>query len=807
MIRNYLKIALRNFSKHKVYSVINLGGLTLAIGCCLLLGMYVRQEWSFDNFHQKSDRLYRSWVQEKYNGEVITNTVTPFVLGPTLRASYPEVEAMTRVTVMPVNIKKGNELLSERVHWVDQDFFRLFDFTLVASNGKNPVQDPGTVVLTETIARKYFGDQNPVGQSMAIEIENETKQFTVSAVTQDPPANSSLRFGILLPIQNLLALMPERRVSSWYSVSPETYILLREETSVEALSAKFPTMLKTALGGDYQDGNYAVNLQPITDIHLNNELPAGIEAIGNPAYAYILFGVALFLLLIACINFMTLSLGRSVGRAQEVGVRKALGALRGQLMGQFWSEAILMTVFAVVLGVALAITLTPSFNRLANQELVFRFDFSTLLVLLALVLIIGLVAGSYPALVLSRFRPVEVLKGKVSLKGDASWFRRGLVVVQFGLSVFLIAGTIVLNQQLSFMQNTSLGFQHDQTVVIPVEMGGPGADQLVERYRNALGSRKEVQSVTASAFPFGEEGSSWGEMGFTDTKRVYREFQFNAVDANFIPTYGIKLTKGRNFDPTNSADRLGGMIVNQAFVKYFGMKDPLNERLPGRFHDHRIIGITEDFHYASLHSKVQPLAMVMQLDSLMRYSENIGFPSSPAPDISVKLAPGPVAEQVAQLETTWKSVAADEPFSFTFLDDNLQRQYEAEQRLSRIVTVASLVSIFIACMGLLGLAILAVSRRTKEIGIRKVMGASVASITSLLTRDFLVLVLLAVLTASPLAWYALDNWLEGFAYRITMHWWVFVLAGVVAILVAFATVSYQTIRAALMNPVRSLRSE
>jgi putative ABC transport system permease protein len=807
MLKNYIKIALRNFSRHKVYTAINLSGLTLAVTCCLLLGMYVRQEWSFDRFHQKADRLYRPWVQEKNNGHVITNTVTPLVLGPTLKETYPNIEAMSRVTVSPQSLKKGGELLSERVHWVDQDFFRMFDFPILHSNGQEPLKAPNSVVLTESIARKYFGAENPVGKSLFMQVEDELKPFTVSAVVMDPPAESSIRFGIILPIENMLTRVSDRAQRSWYNVNPETYVLLREGTSPDALSALFPIMLKTALGDDYHDGNYAVTLQPIRDIHLNNELPAGIEPVSNPAYSYILFGVALFILLIACINFMTLSLGRSVGRAQEVGVRKAMGALRGQLMGQFWSEAILMTVFAVVLGMLLAVAVTPAFNQLANQELVFGFDWITALGLVALVGIIGLVAGSYPALVLSGYRPVEVLKGKISIKGDAGWFRRTLVVVQFGLSVFLIAGTIVLNQQLSFLQNTSLGFQHEQTVIIPVEVGGPQARQVVERYRQALISQKEVQSVTSSAFPFAEIGSSWGNIGFTDTKRLYREFQFNVVDPDFIPAYGIKLAQGRNFDPANSADKFGGMIVNEAFVKYFDMKDPLNERLPGRFHDHQIIGVTEDFHYASLHSKVQPLVLVMQPDSLMRYSENIGFPSSPSPDITVRLAPGTLSSHVAQLEDAWKEVADGEPFDFTFLDDNLQRQYEAEQRLSRIVTVASVVSIFIACMGLFGLAILAVSRRTKEIGIRKVLGASVGSVTALLSRDFLVLVLVAILIASPLAWYALDSWLQDFAYRISLQWWVFLLAGTVAVVVAFATVSYHTIRAAMTNPVKSLRSE
>ncbi|GAB2790036.1 ABC transporter permease [Rhabdobacter roseus] len=808
MLRNYLKMALRNFTKYKVYSFINLGGLTLAVTCCLLLGLYVRHEWSFDRFHTQTDRLYRAWTREVYKGDVFTNTVTPYVLGPTLKETYPEVEAMSRVQTSTLNVKKGEEVLSERVHAVDKDFFRMFDFPLVRSTGGNPIQDLYSVVLTEEVAQKYFGTENPVGKQLYLQLDSTMQAYTVTAVAKNVPTHSSIRFGMVIPLENILRYRSDKVLKSWFMIDPETYVLLRERTESEKLRAKFPALLTTVLGDKYQDQNYIINLQPMPDIHLNTELTGGIEPTSNPAYSYILGGIALFILLIACINFMTLSLGRSVSRAQEVGVRKAVGALRGQLMGQFWSEALLMTVLAVSLGVLLAFVLTPTFSQLANQTLTFRFDATAALFLLGLIVMVGLVAGSYPSLVLSGFRPVEVLKGKISLKSDASLFRRSLVVVQFSLSVFLIAGTIVLNQQLNFLQSTSLGYQSDKTVIIPVGAGGEAGRQRVERYRQALASQKEVQSVAASAFPFAEgSGGSWGTLGFTDTKKVYREFQFNIVDPHFIPTYGIKVVQGRNFDPANTADTYGGLIVNQALVKAFDLKDPLNERLPGRFHDHRIIGVTDDFHYASLHSKVQPLVMVLRLDSLVKYSENMMFTSSSALDLSIRLAPGQVSEQVAMLEQTWKAVVPGEPFRFTFLDDSLQRQYEAEQRLSRIVTVASLLSILIACLGLFGLATLAVARRTKEIGIRKVLGASVYGIMGLLSKDFLKLVLIGILIASPLAWFALDRWLQDFAYRISVQWWVFALAGTLAVGVALLTVSLQSIKAALMNPVKSLRSE
>ncbi|GAA4461755.1 ABC transporter permease [Nibrella saemangeumensis] len=805
MFRNYLKIALRNFAKHKVYSVINLGGLTIAITCCLLLGLYVRHEWSFDHFHIKADRLYRAWTQEEYKGDRFSNVSTPYILGPSLKETYPEVEAISRVLVMGLNVKKGADVMSERVHMADPDLFRMFDFPLIHTSGGNPLQELSSVVLTEDIARKYFGSENPVGKTIQMQLDSVMQAYTVTAVAKNIPTNSSIRFGIVVSMAHIKALRSDKTLKNWLNIEPETFVLLREGADPNKLADKYPSLLKTALGDYYTGNNYIINLQPVTDIHLNNELAGGNEPVSNPAYSYILSAIALFLLVIACINFMALSLGRSVSRAQEVGVRKAMGALRSQLMNQFWSEALLMTILAVVLGLVLAVVLLPLFSQLANQELQFRFDGTTLLFLLGLILVVGLVAGSYPALVLSGFRPVEVLKGKISLKGDVSWFRRGLVVLQFSLSVTLIASTVVLNQQLSYLQDKSLGYNKEQMVIVPTGISGSEGRQLVERYRNALTSQKDVVSVGASAFAFAS--GDWGEVGYTDDKKVYRKFRFNVVDPYFIPTYGVKLVAGRNFDPANSADIFGALIVNQAFVKQYGWKDPLNERLPGKFHDHRVIGVTEDFHYASLHSKVEPLVLLIRPDSLYRHIENINVSSSSAPDIAIRLSAGNLSRKVALLEQTWKRIAPNEPFSFSFVDTDLQRQYQAEQRLSRIVTIASGLSILIACLGLFGLATLAVARRTKEIGVRKVLGASVPDIVGLLSKDFLKLVLVAIVIASPVAWWAMNQWLQDFAYRIDVQWWVFILAGITALLIAFLTVSYQSVKAALMDPVKSLRTE
>lgn len=804
MFKNYFKIAFRNLRTHRVYSMINLFGLAVAVTCCLLIGLFVQQEWSYDRFHTKADRLFRTWTQEKYKGEEFTNISQPYILGPTLDKTFPEIEAYCRVNATSANVRKGTEVFMEQIHGVDSTFFRLFDFPLVHSNRVNPIAGLGSVVLTEQMAGKYFGDQNPVGQTLYLQIDSLMQPFTVTAVAKSLPTTSSIRFDFLVPLPHLTALRSERALRSWFNVSPSNYVLLRADANPDQLKAKFPAMLRTVLGDQYEGDNYIINLQPITDIHLNTARKEGLNPDSDPMYSYMLVSIALFIMIIACINFMMLSLGRSVSRAKEVGVRKMMGALRSQLINQFWGEALLMTTLAVVSGLALAWVLLPLFNQLAGRVLVFRLDLATLALVLGLTVVVGLISGSYPALVLSSFRPIEVLKGKLSLKGDQSRFRRSLIVIQFTLAVFLMIGTFVLNQQLSFLKNKPLGYQQEQIVVVPVNKGGNPGRQIVERYRNALANRKEVLNVSSSAFPF---SAGWGTIGYTDDKKIYREFQFNTVDPHFIPTYGIKLVAGRNFDPNNTADVFGAIIVNQAFVRQYGWKDPLKERLLGKWGDHRIIGVTEDFHYASLHSKVAPLALVVRSDSILNYMENASYVSSRSPDISIKLAAGNMADHIALLESVWKSAVPDEPFTYSFLDDNLQRHYETEQRLSRLVTIGSGLSILIACLGLFGLATLAVIRRTKEIGIRRVVGASSWHVVFLLSRDFLKLVLIGIAVASPLAWYALNRWLQAFAYRIDVQWWMFAGAGAAALLVAALTVATQAARAAMANPVKSLRTE
>ena len=488
----------------------------------------------------------------------------------------------------------------------------------------------------------------------------------------------------------------------------------------------------------------------------------------------------------------------------EVGVRKALGAERRQLIRQFWGEAFLVTLCAVAIGLVLAALLINPFNQLISRGLSLQFNLTFIVFCVLLVALIALIAGIYPAIILSGFNPVEVLKGKLNIKGNTGWLRQSLVIGQFVTSIAMIICTITISKQMVYLKNKDLGYSKDQVIVVQTNKSIKAGMPLAQLYRQELLKHPEVAEVTVSIYSFAE--IPWVELGFTDDKRVYHSFQYNAVDANFVQTMHIPVIKGRTFSTDNTADISTAAVVNEAFVKEFNLTDPIGKKLPGKF-DQQIIGVVKDFNFESLHTKVKPLVFSISPDSVMRHAENVSYNAPPQPRISVRLKPGNLSANIAVLQNVWKIVSPAQDFDYHFLDDTIAKQYETEQRTSTIVKLASAISIFIACMGLFGLATLAVVRRTKEIGIRKILGASVGSVVQLLSKDFLKLVVLAAIIAFPLAWWFMNQWLKDFEYRVSIGWWVFALAALSAIAVAFITVSFQAIKAAMANPVKSLRTE
>lgn len=805
MLRNYLKVAMRYLLRNKGYTAINILGLAIGIACCVLILLFVRSEFSYDRFHSKSDRIYRAWVKEHYvDQDDIIDIVTPLPLAGALQSSFAEVESTCRVFNLSSLVKTGEQSFSEDVRMVDSSFFQVFDFRLLEGNRNNPFPTNNSIILSENTAKKYFGRENAMGKNIELQLANEKVMFSVAGIAKSAPEESSIKFNALIPFSNAKFIFSPGAMKAWFNVNPETYVLLNKDADANKLAKKFPSMVKQNLGEDYKEGGYIVSLQPITKIHLDTSLPAGIEPTSNPKYSYILLTIGILILLVACVNFITLSVGRSATRAMEVGVRKVLGAERQQLLRQFWGEAILLTIISVIIGIGLTALLLKPFNEIVNRKLSVQFDFVFIGYCILIILIIGLIAGIYPAIILSGFRPVEILKGKLKLGNKSGFLRKSLITGQFITSIAMIIGTIVIGGQLNYLRNKDLGYQKEQVVIVPTNKPRVKGLELAELYRNELMKQPQVAGAAVSLMSFSE--TPWINIGYTDDKNIYRSFQFNAIDPYFLKTMGIKMAAGRDFSADNPADYTSSMIVNEALVKQFGWKDAVGKKLPGRI-EQQIIGVVKDFNYQSLHTRIEPLAMVVKPDSFFRRINDISFNAPPQPRISVRLRAGNLAANLNTLKQVWKQVAPDQEFEYRFLDETIAAQYRQEQRTATIVKIASVLSIFIACMGLFGLATLTVVRRTREIGIRKVLGASVGSVVRLLSKEFLVLVFIASIIAFPLGWWAMNKWLQDFAYRIHIAWWVFPVAGIAALIIALLTVSFQAIKAALANPVKSLRTE
>jgi putative ABC transport system permease protein len=804
MFKTNLKIALRFLARYKEYTAINVAGLAVGITCCMLIMLFVRSEWSYDAFHTKADRIHRVWLEEVEEGKVFTNTVTPIPLGPALKNNIPDIETYCRINDGTGLTRYGNNRFNEKITLVDSNFFSVFDFAFAKGSANTAFSSGNSVVITEAVAKKYFGSEDPIGKNIEIQLATENVLFTVSAVAKATPLESSIQFDVLIPFSNARYLYSARQISSgWHNVYGETYVLLKPGTDTAGTQAKFPAMVKQLMGENYRAGTYNINLQNIRDIHLNNKLPEGNQPVSNPAYAYILGIIGLLILLIACTNFVTLSIGRSTTRALEVGVRKVLGAERHQLIKQFWSEAVIVSIVALVLGIILALLLLKPFNVIANRPLVFHFDMFTVLFTILLLAFIALVAGFYPAFILSASAPVKVLKGGTQAAG-IGFFRKGLIVAQFTVSIIMIISTVLIGDQLHYLRTKDLGYQQERIVVIPTNKPRPEGMPLAKIFMDEIAKYPQVISSSVSMFSFLEPG--WVELGYYDNKNVYRDFNMNTIDARFVRTMGLQIIAGRDFDSNNTSDSLNSMLVNEAMVNEYGWKDPIGQRLPGRYKC-QVVGVVKNFNFESLHEKVKPLMMVMKADSVFRQSNDMNLPASTRPRVTVRLAAGDLQSQIQVLESAWKKTAGNQDFEYAFLDERLAAQYIAERRLGSIVTAASAISIFIACMGLFGLATLVVAKRTKEIGIRKVLGASIGSIIQLLSKDFLLMVLIASVISFPVAWWAFRYWLQDFAYRVDIRWQVFGLSAVVALIIALITVSFQSIRAAMANPVKSLRTE
>ena len=815
MLKHQIIVAFRSLWNRKTHAVINILGLAMAVAVATLVGLFIRDEWTYDQFHSKAARIYRAWVKEDWGeNQKFFNVATPFAMGPALIENFPDVERQVRIHKIGTQVKVGNRQFTETVTIGGRDFFDVFDFEVIKGS-RQALSTADGIVLNEFVAEKYFGDADPIGKPLSVQLRDEFAEFTVKAVVRTLPGNSSIRFYLLISDLNYPKLMSQQaQTSDWFNVTPETYVLLKAGTGVKDLESSFPKVFRTLIGEeDFQKSHYTVGLQPLTDIHLDTRFPAELAKVSDPRYSYILGGVAALVLIVACINFVTLSISRTISRSREVGVRKAAGASRGQLMRQFTGEALIVTAISLVAGVVVARLSLPLFNELSGKNLSLRADLFTTVSSLSLAMLMGIAAGSYPAMVLSRLRPAVVLKGKL-VGTTRQRLRQTLVTVQLVLSVFLVGSSLIMTRQLNLLQHKNLGFDKSHLVVMQLNIprGGGMAKRVTlgfERariFKSELQKLRSVEGVCAASHDFAN--GTWAEVGFTDDLGSYRTFSLNTVDELYIPLMKMEFSMGRNFIGDDGADTRRALIINEACAAALGMSDPIGKRLPGKaFGDHEIVGVVKDFNFQSLYSRVSPLVMVMDPGIILPGAENVSVGNSPVPKVFVRINGADMQEALTAIQTVWSKVNPGEEFSYSFVEQALENQYESERNLNRIMRITTGLAILIVSLGLYALVSLTMQARVKEISIRKVMGASSESLLILLSRDYFLLVLIASAVSVPFTFYMVNTWLQSFAYRVSIGWDIFLQTTVIALLLCAAAISVQVVKATRVAPAKTLKEE
>jgi putative ABC transport system permease protein len=806
VFRNYLKVAIRNLVRQKLYSTIIVFGLAVGITSCLLIFLYVRHERSFDRFHANAARLYRAVITEDPpEREPFTYVEAPYPLAGALKEGLPGIEDAVRIHVRNIVAQRGEQAFPERCHLVDPGFFRAFSFPLLKGDPDGVLRDPKSAVLTESAARRLFGSEDPVGRELTLRVGERPLDFTVAGIAADPPANSSIRFGLVIPFENVREYLNPRVFTQWLNVYFETYVLLDRPRAATETDPILASLVRKSYPQDYA-AYVTVHLQPLTDIHLDPSVPAGFEPTGHPLYALVLTIIAVLIMAVACVNFTTLAVGRSARRAREVGVRKTVGADRRRIVSQFLGEALLLTFSALGLGLLMTTLVLPLFGSLTGTALVLAVSPATIVFLIALMAAVALAAGSYPAFVLARLEPVDVI-GRAPKIGGRGRLVGGLVIGQFAASIGLIVCTLVMNVQFRYLLGRDLGFDKEQVVVIPNRNPSAGRAPAVERVRNALAGRREITGVSGASTAF---SGDWTLLGFNTADGVFRQFAATAVDHDFLATMRLSLVEGRWFSREFGTDPAEALVVNESLVRYFGWTSGVGRSLPGPdFPPHRIIGVVRDFNFESLKNEVRPAVMVLDPSTVLRGINDISqsFPIRTPNFLFVRIAPGLLREGIAAMKGAWAQASPGIPDDFTFLDDDIRKQYSEVERWRKVVGFASVFTIVIAALGLVGLTALTVARRRKEIGVRKVLGASPGRILLLFSTDFGKLVLAANLVAWPVAYMAMRRWLQDFAYRAGIPAWSFILAGVAALVIALGTISWQAIRAARTDPVETIRYE
>ena len=818
MFKNYLKIAVRSLLKQRVYTTINVLGLAVSITACLLIGLYVKHELSYDSFFPDADRIFKIALERKYPNHATFFSAIPHSYAPTMQRDFEEVEntlqllgpamdVVMNYKVGPTEVKSFEE---DYVLFADTSFFSFFDLVILKGDKKTCLIVPKQILLSASMANNIFGQEDPIGKV----IYGNFGEYKVTGVFRDIPDNSHLKANFIASFSG-----PEfRKAENYISFDSHNYIKLKPGADAAVLESKFPKMVDTyaagqierELGQSWEDykkaGNgYRYFLQPLISIHLDpTNIEFTITPSGNLKYIFALIFIGALILTIACINFMNLSTARSAERAREVGVRKVMGSFKNQLVIQFLVEAIILAFVSTMIAVAGAMLLLPAFNMLMQKQLEFVFSVDVLTSLAGFALLVGVLAGLYPALVLSSYNPVVVMKGNFSGGSKGVWLRNGLVIFQFIISIVLIIGTMVVGQQMRFIQNKDLGFQTDRMLMVERAFS---LDKKWETFIEEVRRLPEVTSVAGTSSRVGNRDDFFGQMFQPQGSNEVLTVKSMIMDDDFGQDIGFTLADGRLFSKETS-DSLS-ILLNETAVKTIGLTDPVGRKLSNtdlfrgdsiksKERLFTIIGVVKNFHFQSLRDEITPLVI---------FSKEVFGARSNMNYVAIRLKANEYQQAIKSIESKWKELVPDRPFRYEFLQDNLNRGYEEEQRSAKMFTIFSSLAVVIACVGLFGLSAYTASRRTKEIGIRKVLGAPVGGVVMLLSKDFTRLVAIAFVLASPLAWWMMDQWLNGFAYKITMGATPFILAGITALAIAWLTISYQSVKAAIANPVRSLKSE
>ena len=807
MFRNYFKITIRNIKRQKIFSFINILGLSVGLTCCILIYLYITDELSYDRFHKEGERIYRvisEWYER--DGSINNrNDSTPSVMGSVIESFFPEVEKKVRFFTGWAAVKSGEKIFRNVVTFTDAPVFEMFSFRLKKGNPETVLDDVQSVVLTEEVAALYFGGEDPIGKTLTFIFGSDRKDFIVSGISENVPGNSTIRFKILMRIENMVLIRGEDALTTWSDFSGYLYLLLKDKNAASKIVDRFSSFVRQYMSPVFEQwrqiGIFGENdplsfdLQHFRKMHFDSS----VDDSANPKNSLILAGIGFIIITIASINFMNISVGRASVRSVEIGMRKVVGAGQKNLISQFWSESVIMTLISMVFGILLAVIFLPRFNELSGKSLsiINMLKPVNIITIGILLLIVGVASGSYPALFMSRFRPARILKGSMKIS-KKNIFTKSLVIIQFALSVFLIISTIVLGRQINYLINKDLGFEKEGVISVRLQQSSRNAEkQSVGLYRQEALKHPGIINVAAVNASFGLGGSMFPLE--KDGKRI-RMYQY-IVDPEYVPIVGINIVEGRNFSNSVASDT-AAVIINRTFIREFGIKNPvgtfIGEHIDGIKTEYpyklKIIGVMEDFNNASLHKKIAPVILHMQ-------------PGWGMGTMLVRIAQTDIKGSLSALETIWKKMEPDKPFIYSFMDEDIESQYNNEKKWGAIVTYSSIFAVVIACMGIFSLTLITINRRFKEIGIRKVLGAKISQIINLVLKDFIFLIVIANILAWPFAYYVMRKILNNFHYRISIGPEYFFLAGIFSIAIAFVTIIYLAVKAALSNPVNAINYE